>query len=200
MLNLDANKILGDETQGISKLMRECGGLVDLLDIPGMGPEGQLQDTYRQGTSHRINFMLGTARVHSSIRHSGALEYNDGIVSDHRGLYVDLDPMILFGGNTDDPVAVSSHGFTSKNKKKTKAYLDNLDKYFIDHKICEQINNLIEDAPRMTQATLKRRYKGLNTDITRGMLAAESKVHPYRTYEYDWSPELDEAGYCLQYW
>jgi hypothetical protein len=26
------------------------------------------------------------------------------------------------------------------------------------------------------------------------MLAAESKVRPYRTYEYDWSPELDEAG------
>jgi hypothetical protein len=32
------------------------------------------------------------------------------------------------------------------------------------------------------------------------MLAAESKVHPYRTYEYDWSLELDEAGYHLRYW
>jgi hypothetical protein len=32
------------------------------------------------------------------------------------------------------------------------------------------------------------------------MLAAESKVHPYRTYKYDWSPELDEAGYHLRYW
>ena len=46
MLNLDANEILGEETQGISKLMRECG-LVDLLDMSGMGPEEQLQDTYR---------------------------------------------------------------------------------------------------------------------------------------------------------
>jgi hypothetical protein len=46
MLNLDANEILGDEMQEILKLMRECG-LVNLLDIPGMGPEGQLQDTYR---------------------------------------------------------------------------------------------------------------------------------------------------------
>ncbi len=72
MFNLDANEILGEETQGISKLMRECG-LVDLLDIPGMGPEGQLQNTYRRGTSRRIHFMLGTARVHSSIRRSGAL-------------------------------------------------------------------------------------------------------------------------------
>jgi hypothetical protein len=34
MLNLDANKILGEEMQGISKLMRECG-LVDLLNING---------------------------------------------------------------------------------------------------------------------------------------------------------------------
>jgi exonuclease III len=117
MLNLDANEIMGKETQGISKLMRECG-LVNLLDIPGTGPEGQLQDTYRQGTSPRIDFMLGTARVHSSIRRSGALEYNDGIVSDHRGLYVDLDPMLLFGGNTDDPVAASSRGFTSKKERK----------------------------------------------------------------------------------
>jgi hypothetical protein len=144
MLNLDANKILGKETQGISKLMRECG-LVDLLDIPGMGREGQLQDTYRRGTSCHIDFMLGTVRVHLSIRCSGALEYNDGIVSDHWGLYIDLDPMILFGGNTDDPVAAFSCGFTSKNEKNTKAYLDNLDKYFIDHKICERINKLIED-------------------------------------------------------
>jgi hypothetical protein len=99
--------------------------------------------------------MLGAQHVHSSIRCSGALEYNDGIVSDHRGLYVDLDPKTLFGGNTDDPVAASSRGFTSKNEKKTKAYLDHLDKYFLDHKICEWINKLIEDAPRMTRTTLK---------------------------------------------
>ena len=91
MLNLDANEIMGEETQGISKLMRECG-LVDLLDVPGAGPEGQQQGTCRRGASRRVDFMLGTARVYSSIRRSGALEHNDGIVSDHRGLYVDLDP------------------------------------------------------------------------------------------------------------
>jgi hypothetical protein len=30
--------------------------------------------------------------------------------------------------------------------------------------------------------------------------ATESKVHPYKMYEYDWSPELDQAGYHLCYW
>jgi hypothetical protein len=58
--------------------------------------------------------MLGMQQIQTSVCQSGALEYNDGIVSDHQGLYVDLDPVILFGGMTDDPVSASSHGFTSK--------------------------------------------------------------------------------------
>jgi hypothetical protein len=72
MLNLDANEILGEETQGISKLMWECG-LVNLLDMSGVGPKEQLQDTYWWGNNCCIDFMLGTQHVHSSIRHSGAL-------------------------------------------------------------------------------------------------------------------------------
>jgi hypothetical protein len=87
--------------------MRECG-LVDLLDAPELDPDEQLMDTYRRGTNRQIDYMLGTPRVHSSVRRRGALEYNDGIISDHRGLYVDLNPTVLFCGNTDNPVAASS--------------------------------------------------------------------------------------------
>jgi hypothetical protein len=47
--------------------------------------------------------MLGMQRVKSCVKCRGALKYNDGIVSTHRGLYVDLDPATLFGGATDDP-------------------------------------------------------------------------------------------------
>jgi hypothetical protein len=46
ILNLDDNKALGEESQGIAKLMRECN-LVDLHDIPEMEPEQQLHDTYQ---------------------------------------------------------------------------------------------------------------------------------------------------------
>jgi hypothetical protein len=50
ILNLDANEGLGEESQGIAKLMRECG-LVDLLDAPELDPDEQLMDTYRRGTN-----------------------------------------------------------------------------------------------------------------------------------------------------
>jgi hypothetical protein len=76
-------------------------------------------------------------------------------MSDHRGMYVDLDAASLFGGATDDQVAASSRGFTSKNEKKTKKYLDELNKYFVDHKIDSQIDLLVADAPRLTKNQLK---------------------------------------------
>jgi hypothetical protein len=99
--------------------MRECN-LVDLHNIPGMEPEQQLQDTYQRGNKRQIDFMFGTPWIQTCVQRRGALEYNDGIVSDHHGMYVDLDAASLFGGATDDQVAASSRGFTSKNEKKTK--------------------------------------------------------------------------------
>ncbi len=118
-------------------------------------------------------------------------------MSDHQGLYIDLDTVILFGGATDDPVAASSWGFTSKNEKKTKLYLDALNMYFKDHKICVQIDRLIEAAPSLTRTELKQRYNGFDNDITRGMLAAERKVRLHKSFKFKWSLELDKAGYCL---
>jgi hypothetical protein len=66
-------------------------------------------------------------------------------MSDHRGICVNLDEVSLFGGATDDQVAASSRGFTSKNEKKTKKYLDELDKYFLDHKIMNPWKQFIMD-------------------------------------------------------
>jgi hypothetical protein len=61
-----------------------------------------------------------------------------------------IQPVKLFGGNTDNPVAASSHGFTSKNEKMAIEYLNQLDKYFTDHNVCDRIDKLIADAPRLT--------------------------------------------------
>ena len=199
ILNLDANEVLGEESQGMAKLMRERG-LVDLLDAPELGPDEQLMDTCRRGTNRRIDYTLGTPRVHSSVRRRGALECNDGVTPDHRGLRVDLDPTALFGGNTDDPVAASSRGFTSKNAKKTEACLNHLEKYFEEHEARSRVDKLVEDAPTLTRAQLKRRCEGIDNDVTRAMLSSERKVRPSRTLVREWSPELDKAGRRARRW
>ena len=80
--------------------------------------------------------------------------YNDGIISDHRGMFIDFDPAYLFGGSILDPVASASRGFTSKNDKKAKKYLDSLEKYFMDHKVVERVNRLVEEAPDMRASSM----------------------------------------------
>jgi hypothetical protein len=111
----------------LDELMQECD-LGNLHNIPGLDPEQELQNTYRSRNKRQINFMLGTSRICMCVQRCGALEYNDGIVSNHRGLYVDQDTAALFGGATDDQIAASLQGFTLKNKKKTKKYWDALGK------------------------------------------------------------------------
>jgi hypothetical protein len=81
----------------------------------------------------------------------------------------------------------------SKSAKKSKVYFDHFDKYFIDHKIIARIEKLVEDAPTFTQTQLKHWYKGIDNDITHGMLAAECKVHPSKGFKYEWSVTLDRA-------
>jgi hypothetical protein len=115
-------------------------------------------------------------------------------------MFIDLNAASLFGGATDDHVAASSQGFMSKNEKKVKKYLDHLDKYFINHKICSRIDSLAEEAPTLTRHQLKQWYEGIDNDIMRGMLAAECKVCPCHQFEFEWSPDLDRAGYGLRYW
>jgi hypothetical protein len=62
------------------------------MTIPESEGMTQLQDTYRQGKNRRIDFMLGTQAFIDARTQYGALAYNDGIISDHRGLYCDFDP------------------------------------------------------------------------------------------------------------
>jgi hypothetical protein len=66
ILNLDANEVMGEETQGISKLQRDFR-LVDLLDVPGLAAEDQLKDTFVQGMNRLIFYMLGCPRVKDCI-------------------------------------------------------------------------------------------------------------------------------------
>jgi hypothetical protein len=42
---------LGEESQGIAKIMQECD-LVDLLNMPELESDQKLKDTYRQGNNH----------------------------------------------------------------------------------------------------------------------------------------------------
>jgi hypothetical protein len=198
ILSLDANEVIGEESIGIAKLIRDCG-LHDIMDLPDQNPNNQLKDTYRRGHNHCIDYVLATACLRDCVQQFGALEYNDGIISDHHGLYVDFDPNVLFRGNVADPVSAASWGCTSKIKKQVSAYLDHLEKYLLDHNIESRVHALLEQAPTLSRREVKHCYEAIDQDITRGMVSSESKICRNH-FKYEWSVALDQAGYRVQYW
>ena len=72
--------------------------------------------------------------------------------------------------------------------------LDNLEKYLKDHKVVERMDQLIEEAPRLPQESIKWRFDGIDNHIMHRMLSAVGKVKP-KSFKYEWSIELDQAGY-----
>jgi hypothetical protein len=96
LVSLDANETPGqDAHHGISHLMDEC--ILSDLHLSGSSAPPA---TYKYGSHRRIDYMLGSASVLESIRHAGYLEYDDGVFSKHRGLFVDLDFQSLMGSVT----------------------------------------------------------------------------------------------------
>ncbi len=137
---------------------------------------------------------MATACLRDCVQWFGALEYNDGIISDHHGLYVTFDPNVLFRGNVANPVSTATWGFTSENEKHVSTYLDHLKKYLLDHNIESRVHALLEQAPTLSQREIKHRYEAIDWDVTRGMVSSESKIQK-KNFKYEWSVTLDQAGY-----
>eukprot|EP00978_Attheya_sp_CCMP212_P003230 scaffold6619_cov36-Attheya_sp.AAC.2 len=91
LIMADANSPLNDKGFG-SFVARS-----KLYDILGAKHGMNSPPTYLRG-SNTIDFMLGTERVCRAVINGGMLRFKDGIHSDHRGLYLDLNVLYLFRG------------------------------------------------------------------------------------------------------
>lgn len=200
LICLDANEIMGDDSCGIAKVLRDCH-LFDVFDEKEPDIEKRLKDTYRRGKDRRIDFILASRNVVDTVTRCGALSYNHGIASDHRGMFVDIDFARLLGGQIQDPVAPASRGFTSKNKKRCRLLLKHLNRYFEDHRVEHRVNDLVQraGARELSVTEIRTRYNAIDRDITRGKLAASRKIKPKRS-EFEWSEALDQAGMRHRFW
>ena len=91
LLMFDANEQLGKEKQGIIQLI-EKAGLVDLFSI-------HHNDVCKIATqakgSLRIDYMLGSPNILPYIHKCGYSPFQQKIVTDHRGLFLDLSSTLI---------------------------------------------------------------------------------------------------------
>ncbi|KAI2505070.1 hypothetical protein MHU86_9346 [Fragilaria crotonensis] len=86
---MDSNAQLHDDID-LQRLQSKCG----LHDLHQATPA---PSTYIGSEDRRINHMLGCSQLIKHVKSSGSLSYLDGPQSDHRGLFVDIDPNDILG-------------------------------------------------------------------------------------------------------
>ena len=194
LLSLDANETIGqDKTDGIASVLESCT-LHDLhLSQPSPPPA-----TYKYGKDRRIDYMLGSAAVRDCVRKAGYLEYDNGIFSKHRGLFIDLDFKELMGP-VDTILPPPSRGIRSDDQPSVDRYLTAFTAYADEHNIWNRVSELSVLAPSIPQRHLKECYDAIDRDVTRGILHAEKQAKR-STGRFAWSPKLREAGLLARYW
>lgn len=156
-----------------------------------------LQDLH----DRRIDYMFGCSNAASSMKQQGSLSYYDGPLSDHRGLYVDLDLHSLLGYTPQaiDIPRSDMRLLKAGNPELVASYVANMHRYYHHHDMTARINRLHETHETMTRPAIRRILEQWDTDQGKAMHNSERSLQrtPQR---HQWSPELRNAGLLRRYW
>jgi hypothetical protein len=155
-------------------------GLIDLMQVK-VGHRNFL--THIDGQIW-IDFAFATPRVVAACIHTGYELFRHRFETDHRGFYLDLDNVVLFGNQTAILQSLSHRGLTSKSFKHHKMYIASRWKYLHHHKWFERLQAALQrDEVLELQAALGRDkvpstiLEALDRDWTAS--AAEKKCQTY---------------------
>ena len=193
ILMLDSNaQITGD--LDLQRLQRNC----DLHDLHEKHPA---PSTYIGSEARRIDHMFGCSQFLQAMTRSGSLSYLDGPQSDHRGLFVDIDPNTILGQpltkqNIESP---RSRTLKSGNPELVEAYHAAMKQYYKEHKMVERMQQLFSTHTTLSRSKLKKKLEQWDQDQGRAMANAERIITKPRK-PYAWSPILRDAGLLYRYW
>jgi hypothetical protein len=160
----DFNDELSSSISGITKVVADCN-LVDVYAAKH-GLEEEVP-TYSRGTK-QLDYILMTPTVASHFARCGADPFNHQFFSDHRGIYVHLKLEGLFDRNLPPLARPTYRDIRSGSPRLIRAYIMELNQYFVEHNIPERMDRLAESRDDLVAETLDQ-------DITNGMLLAGSK-------------------------
>ena len=173
LVMFDANEQLGKEKNGIIQLIEKAG----LVDIFTVHQNIQCNIATQAKGSQRIDYMLGTPNIIPYIHKCGYLPFQHKLVTDHRGMFLDISNTLLdvkIQRQTPSQREIGSHS-TMIHTLKYKEYIL---KQFLNHNIRDRTEVLYEQANKTAEARPRDFEKNLNQvdkQITEILLKAEKK-------------------------
>jgi hypothetical protein len=198
IIGMDANSVINTDKHGLQKLCNSC----DLVDMYTSIHEDYDDFPTHTNGSKRIDYMFCTTNVLPYVHKVGYVKFHEGLDSDHRAVFCDIDESIL-ESEQDRPNNIMERliGTNSTNHEGEK-YIRELDLFCNYHRIYEKIEKIYHDIENklfVDKAAIMIELDKIDNLLTRGMLASEKhncKKKP-RTM---WSPKLAESHLTIQLW
>ena len=198
LLMFDANEHIGKEKNGIINII-EKAGLVDLFPMHHSTPCNIA--TQVKG-SQRIDYILGSQNILPYIQHCGYLPFHTQLVTDHRGMYLDLCSSLI------DVTAIGKMNIgreigSSSTMNKTLQYKEYIYQQFQHHNIQQRAEDLhIQSKLPREQRPLHfiRNLNLLDQAITQLMLTAEQKYAEDPLKRWITNETIRQLYSILKYW
>ena len=137
VLGGDFNETIGDNPGGLTRLCSDCGLIDPIFELHGCTEFS----THIDG-SKCIDYILMDPELMPSVTACGYEPFGVRIVSDHRGVYIDVNESLFFGNATIPPPSMNQRAYNSKNIRQTKKYFEHMQKHLDDHNWFNQIQEL----------------------------------------------------------
>ena len=189
LIALDANESLHNTKSGIRRFLQL--GLVDVhLERFGVQQEPA---TYNRGTK-RIDYIFATANLSQYIVQAGIEPFYSGVVSDHRGVYIDLSHSCLQSVSDILTPPTTDRLLHSYIQSDVNKYQSALMKYLDDHRVDDRLRGISQIPICKRSGQLEK----IDRDLSCGMLRAELTCTKRHTAP--WSPEILQARRMVSYW
>jgi hypothetical protein len=135
----DLNEVIEDNNRGFTKLCSECH-LIDVVHDKHRYDAREF-NTYARGTTC-IDYILMDERLIGATQKCGYLPYNQLMISDHRGVYADVDVNWFFGSDIIPNQTMATRDYTTKNIHQTAPFINAQAKHLQEHGWFQQIKQV----------------------------------------------------------
>ena len=187
--------LLGDfntEFEKLTSWMHNIG-LQDLIQKKhGDGP-----DTHMRSKSKPIDRIFGSP--HFNISYGGFLSYSR-LMSDHRGVWIDIPKFQLFGYNPPEILTYQARRLKMDDPRVVQRYLDMLFEEMDKLNLFEEMEELHRNSSNPLPTWVAEKYEEIDAIICKLMTQAEKKCRKLHTGTIKWSPEYQKSCLQLLYW
>lgn len=167
----DFNSTIGDEPAGLDKIVQKHS-LTDAIQ--------HLHGPYECATYSRgskcIDYFLVSSELLPCLRRGGILPFDAITMSDHRGLFIDLNMKTLFGSDIPSLLKPPSRSLHSTHPHRRQQYIDYLYQGFRRHRIFQRMSKLHTYNFSHPSVDAINLLEAIDRDITRLMLASEKRI------------------------